>query len=231
MKKYNRDYFKRIFTRQFKERQQIASFLFNLLVQQKPAIDKILDIGFGYGDFLSVASSWGIKTYGVDISGEALKLAKNFVPQSKLSQLDVSKQKLPFKNSYFDVVITFDVVEHISQTSLFFSEIYRVLAPGGVLFLITTPHNFLGQIINIVDRDDPTHINRKSIEYWREELLKYDFEIKNEKYVVLFGFPPSKYLRNTFRRFNLPVLTRPFFLPVKSLCTVLYLFAVKNSNS
>jgi SAM-dependent methyltransferase len=47
--------------------------------------------------------------------------------------------ELPFHDGSFDTVLAFEVLEHLPDSQRFFSEVARVLAPGGCL-LLTTPH-------------------------------------------------------------------------------------------
>ena len=46
--------------------------------------------------------------------------------------------KLPFADDFFQAVISFHVIEHLSDPDNYLTEIRRVLNPGGV-FLIVTP--------------------------------------------------------------------------------------------
>lgn len=59
----------------------------------------------------------------------------------------------PFPAATFDVITAFDVIEHLVETRLFASEVYRVLAPGGYL-LMDTPnlaswHNVFALVLGI----------------------------------------------------------------------------------
>ena len=66
---------------------------------------------------------------------------------------------LPFKDSSFDSLVSFQVIEHIEDDILFLKEIYRVLRPNGI-GLITTPNRLMSLSRN------PWHIR----EYTGEEL-------------------------------------------------------------
>lgn len=227
MKQYNRSYFETIFTENVKERQAIAQYKFQLLKQQKTAFQNILDLGCGYGVFLAVCQSNKIETYGIDIAKEALKFTRELVPEAKLTKLDIAKKKLPFKNNYFDVVSCFDVVEHFKDPNLLFSEVNRVLKSRGIFFLITPVWTVYSKILRQVVSDDPTHTNRQEISYWERKLKENNFVVTDKKYAFLFGIPPIASLRTVFRKISLPTLTRPFFLPLRGLCTTLFIFAQK----
>ncbi|MEJ0054734.1 MAG: class I SAM-dependent methyltransferase [Bacteroidota bacterium] len=68
---------------------------------------------------------------------------------------------LPYKDNSFDSVVSFQVIEHIQDDTLFLKEILRVLRPGGVA-LITTPNR-----IQSLSRN-PWHIR----EYTSKELTQ-----------------------------------------------------------
>jgi len=55
---------------------------------------------------------------------------------------------LPFKNNVFDLVTAIEVLEHIKETQLVISEIYRVLKPKGFVFMTTpTPIDIVIKIL------------------------------------------------------------------------------------
>lgn len=45
--------------------------------------------------------------------------------------------KLPFSDASFASVVAFQVMEHIPEPQIFLDEVFRVLKPGGVLFIMT----------------------------------------------------------------------------------------------
>jgi ubiquinone/menaquinone biosynthesis C-methylase UbiE len=50
---------------------------------------------------------------------------------------NASGEALPFETSSFDVIVSFETIEHVPDDNTFLSEIKRVLKPGGTLFLST----------------------------------------------------------------------------------------------
>jgi len=104
--------------------------------------DQILDFGCGpAGPLTYVVSQTGVKATGVDINATALASASNRVSMMELSERialqDVSKEAtLPFEDNCFNAVISIDVVMHLPDRAQTFSELWRVLAPGG-RFLFT----------------------------------------------------------------------------------------------
>lgn len=53
------------------------------------------------------------------------------------SRIDViyDGSRLPFKESRFDAAVSFEVLEHVPESNRMFSELLRVLKPGGLLLL------------------------------------------------------------------------------------------------
>ena len=100
----------------------------NLINSLQPNKGKILDIGAGTGDFLSVAKNDGWKTIGVEPSDRAKAIAKNkgvsFV--SATSELE---------NNSFDVISMWHVLEHVPDLDKQIKELKRLLKPTGTLII------------------------------------------------------------------------------------------------
>lgn len=104
-------------------------------LQEPPSLD-VLDLCCGWGEFVVNFRKRGIKCYGIDISDtiyHGLVLAReNSIPSSFING-DV--YSLPFKSDFFDVVYSFSALEHIERPQELLKQIYRVIKPGGSLFL------------------------------------------------------------------------------------------------
>lgn len=111
-------------------------FTLNLLDKFLPRKQlSILDLGCGTGGTTVVLQKYGRVT-GVDISSEAIKLARRY-PIEVLRQAD--SNHLPFTPSKFDLVISLDVLYHKAvNVQKTVDEAYRVLRPGGI-FLVRVP--------------------------------------------------------------------------------------------
>lgn len=99
---------------------------------------KVLDIasGEGYGSML--LSKHAKMVIGVDISSEAVQHANNKYKNINLSYLVGSADDIPLESNQFDVVISFETIEHLKDHQKMFSEIKRVLKPEGLL-IISSP--------------------------------------------------------------------------------------------
>lgn len=102
---------------------------------------KVLDYGCGSGYGTALISDACAHITGIDISAEAIVHAKSHFSAENLSFLQieqVEKAPLPFPDASFDVVLSFQVIEHVADVPAYLQEIYRVLSPGGYV-LIATP--------------------------------------------------------------------------------------------
>ncbi|MCM8807793.1 MAG: class I SAM-dependent methyltransferase [Candidatus Omnitrophica bacterium] len=92
--------------------------------------DVVLDVGCGSGRFIQLLSPLVREIHGIDISEEALKIARNL----KINNAFLRKGnalKIPYKDNFFDKVICIDVIEHIEDDEKVLKEIKRVLKKGG----------------------------------------------------------------------------------------------------
>ncbi|MEK7160104.1 MAG: class I SAM-dependent methyltransferase [Patescibacteria group bacterium] len=117
----------------------------NNLMPQNYRKGKILDIGCGSYPYFLINTNFNQK-YGIDPS---LKLSDIKNKQLNLQVLDVTGNKLPFADSYFDVVTMLAVFEHIDGDKLIpvLKEIYRVLKKDG-MFIITTPAPWADKLLH-----------------------------------------------------------------------------------
>lgn len=117
----------------------IAKSLFEKYVTKKK--NRILDAGCGTGQTLLFLKTYG-KVDGFDISDKAVKLCHK---RGLKQVIKGSIEAIPFKSNTFDVVTCFDVLgqKQVSSDKRAIKEFYRVLKPGGVLFIRTAAFNFL----------------------------------------------------------------------------------------
>ena len=90
---------------------------------------KVLDIGSGPGHIANHLAKLGASVTGVDFSPQMVAVAKKKYPQIAFEQADA--EDLPFEAGSFDAVVANYVVHHLARPERVFSEIYRVLKPGG----------------------------------------------------------------------------------------------------
>jgi len=100
----------------------------NLINSLQPNKGKILDIGAGTGDFLSVAKNNGWQTIGVEPSDRAKSIAIN----KGVSFVSVTSE---LENHSFDVISMWHVLEHVPDLDKQIKELKRLLKPTGSLII------------------------------------------------------------------------------------------------
>ncbi len=104
------------------------------IVQSKRS--RILDVGCGEGITLQSFCS-AHDCYGIDVS--EVQLAKARDKGIKTWRLDMERERFPFEDGSFDVVICSETIEHLLDIDNLFGEINRVLRRGG-FFVLTFPN-------------------------------------------------------------------------------------------
>jgi SAM-dependent methyltransferase len=95
---------------------------------------RVLELGCGGGELLWRARQLAAFAVGVDLSPEALRLAKAV---RGLPVLLARAESLPFARDSFNAVLAQHLLEHLPDPVEALREWRRVLRPGGVLALVT----------------------------------------------------------------------------------------------
>ena len=224
---YGRDYFEKIHKIDNPERKQILKKDLEFLIYKKSGIRKMLDVGCGLGEFLGFCDQRGMMSYGLEISKFALSIAKKNT-KAKLGQLDISKEKWPYKSNFFDAVCAFDLLEHVTNSRFVINEVYRVLKKGGI-FLVTTPNGDLerNRFLRFLLPYDPTHINVQNENFWQSCFQRVGFRKFQSKGCLFFGFPPHPRIRQRLRIVGVKSYMGPIFFPFKDICATLYIYGYK----
>jgi len=117
---------------------------------------RILDVGCGAGIFSESAARLGAEVIGIDASEETLNVAKNHAKQDPLIESNILYEQstpeifLQKQLPQFDVVVSFEVIEHVNEISKFLNSCIKLLKPGGLLFLSTINKTMKSYIYAIV---------------------------------------------------------------------------------
>lgn len=99
----------------------------------------VLDLGCNTGFGSEIMAVHAVKVIGVDVSEKALEAAKQKYVQPNIEFQKIDGLSLPFEDQMFDLIVSFQVIEHIVNYDTYIHEILRVLKPDGVV-LFTTPN-------------------------------------------------------------------------------------------
>jgi len=96
----------------------------------------VLDVASGEGYGSALISDVARTVTGVDMATDAIEHAvATYSDKKKLKFVQGSVTQLQFKDSSFDVVVSFETIEHLSEQEQMLSEIRRVLRDDGFLVL------------------------------------------------------------------------------------------------
>jgi SAM-dependent methyltransferase len=156
--------------------------------------ERVLDDGCGYGYFVERAAERGI-TSGLDANVHAQRRAVGRGPDVRHKTAAAFADELA---AQFDVVCTFQTLEHIFEVSSFLEVLRRMLKPGGRL-IVAVPNNepYLERFNKYATFNTPPHHvglwNRHSLE---AAGLHFGFELMEHAYLDVGKRPlVSAYLR------------------------------------
>lgn len=124
----------------------------------------VLDLGCGAGYGAATISETAQKVIALDSSLMAL-LATDSRP-AKTAFVTGDGVRLPLRDNSFDLVVSFQVIEHIQDEAQYLNEVRRTLVPGG-RFIISTPNRAL-RLLPFQPPFNPYHVR----EYDRRSLRK-----------------------------------------------------------
>jgi SAM-dependent methyltransferase len=92
----------------------------------------VLDVGCGMGRFADVATRWGARVVGIDLSAAAEVAARNLAEREFVAlQADVFA--LPFAPASFDLIYSIGVLHHTPSCEQAVKALPQYLKPGGTL--------------------------------------------------------------------------------------------------
>ena len=108
----------------------------------KPPIGggRLLDVGFGNGGFLKIAGEMGWNAEGIDFDPKAVELAR----ARGLNVRCASAAELSEHYEQYDVITISHVIEHVYDPTSLLRDLYRLLKPGGCLWLDTPNLSSMG---------------------------------------------------------------------------------------
>lgn len=162
----------------------------------------VLDIacGIGYGSHLLGTQGKAKEVTGVDISYEAIENANKTYPSKNISFILTHGEQLPFVDNYFDVIVSYETIEHTTNPLSFLNELSRVITNNGTL-IISTPNKRFHSLWKIHPWN-PYHMTEFYPTQFREIITKY--------------FPTIEYWGGQeFSKVQLPVIIKHNWTEIK----------------
>jgi 2-polyprenyl-3-methyl-5-hydroxy-6-metoxy-1,4-benzoquinol methylase len=103
----------------------------------------VLDIGCGAGTISLYLSSRGINVLGIDISKRAIEEANKSAKNLKLENATFEIINFPTEvpKGIYDLVLCFEVLEHLKDDTLALKNIYKLLKKNGILIISVPSKN------------------------------------------------------------------------------------------
>ena len=140
---------------------------------------RVLDLGCGTGYGSDELASLALSVTALDIAPDALVTARSHYTRRNLDFAAADGARLPFRDASFDLVVAFEVIEHLADWPGLLSEARRVLAPGGQL-IVSTPNKLYYAESRQATGPNPYHEHEFEYEEFRQALEQHF------RYVSLF---------------------------------------------
>jgi len=102
--------------------------------KQKNNQGRLLEIGFGDGGFIEISSRRGWDAYGIELSVDCVKHARERLGLKNILHGTIFSADLEYE--YFDVICAFNYIEHVSDVNATLRRIYSLLKDDGIIVLL-----------------------------------------------------------------------------------------------
>jgi len=136
--------------------------------RQFAAGQRVLDVACGVGYGSAHLSDTARSVVGVDIDYDAVMYATKHYRHLNVAFSQTDALKLPFQANIFDVVCSFETIEHVPHVEQYLEEVRRVLELDG-LYLVSTP----AASVSTLSPANPHHVQEWSPADFEALLRRY----------------------------------------------------------
>ena len=185
----------------FEQRDDYGNFDANLrFLREADALvpgARVLEIGTGKGRMLQELYRLGLKVSGVENNPWMLEESRRLHGDLPIQKVD--GYGLPFADNSFDLVLSFDVFEHIKESDAHLTEVRRVLVPQG-RYLLQTPNKWTNSVFETIRWRSFTawrkdHCALHSYSQVRRRFAKHGFDVRFHEIPVVTEFFKKKVRR------------------------------------
>ena len=153
---------------------------------------RVLDAGCGTGYGAAELAQAAADVVGLDVSPEAIDYARGHYPLPGVRFTVSSCLAIPFPEHSFDLIVAFEVIEHLGDFRAFLEECRRVIAPDG-LFVVSSPNKRYYDESRGKQGPNPYHHHEFEAEEFVEELTRVFSNVRLllQNRVESFAFHPS----------------------------------------
>ena len=130
---------------------------------------RVLDAGCGSGYGAAKLAEEAREVLGIDVSQEAVDDATERYPAANLRFECADCLNIPAADGSFDLVVAFEIIEHLSEWRRFLEQARRVLAPDGQ-FVVSTPNRLYYAEARAELGPNPFHVHEFEFDEFRREL-------------------------------------------------------------
>ena len=102
---------------------------------------KLLDVGCGTGWFLELCKEEGLECYGQELGSVLASFAHD---RSGAKIFDKSIELITGYDGFFDIIVLFDLIEHLEDPISYVNKLKSMLTVGGIIFIMTPNVNSFG---------------------------------------------------------------------------------------
>ena len=173
--------------------------IFGLMYDYIAQGESLLDIGIGTGLDAVIFKKAGLQVYGIDGSGEMLKICRDKQVAVELKQLDLLKDDIPYADGFFNHAIANAVFHITGEIEKTLGEVGRLLKKGGI-FGFTTHEQDPEMESDYKETDTKGRymkirepygfpVYKHTDQFVKSQLKRYDFELlKKTKYEAFTAY-------------------------------------------
>ena len=154
---------------------------------------RVLDLGCGSGYGADVLAREAREVLGIDIADDAIDYARQHYRVANVRFERASCLDIPAPDGSFDLVVAFEIIEHLTDWRAFLREVRRVLAPAGQ-FLVSTPNQLYYAEARAALGPNPFHVHEFQYSEFQHELEavfpRVALYLENHTDAMVFVKPP-----------------------------------------